>query len=105
MTIDAGLKPEGPRSAPHSWRRRPLGRRCRTRSAIRSNARWRWWRVLVANRWMSSPGKQFLCGQADQWADLSARRRGVSPEGTRARRMREDEIAGSVAMMLAAGER
>src|SRR5208337_5248812 len=29
------------------------------RSAIRSNARWRWWRVCcVANRWMSSPGKR-----------------------------------------------
>ncbi len=30
MTIDAGLKPKRRRSAPHSWRRRPLGRRGRT---------------------------------------------------------------------------
>ena len=27
MTIDAGLKPEGAPALPHSWRRRPLGRR------------------------------------------------------------------------------
>src|SRR5271169_2741288 len=30
MTIDAGLKPEGAPERSHSWRRRPLGRRCRT---------------------------------------------------------------------------
>ena len=31
MTIDAGLNAEGAAGAlPHSWRRRPLGRRCRT---------------------------------------------------------------------------
>jgi len=35
MTFDAGLKPKGARSAPpHSWRRRPLGRRCRTEALI-----------------------------------------------------------------------
>ena len=30
MTTDVGLKPEGAGALPHSWRRRPLGRRCRT---------------------------------------------------------------------------
>ena len=58
MTIDAGLKPGGAGALPHSWRRRPSGVDA-DRSAIRSNARWRWWRVCCGvNRWMSSPGKR-----------------------------------------------
>ena len=58
MTIDGGLKPEGAGALPHSGAGAPSMQSMR--SAIRSNARWRWWRVCCgwANRWMSWPGKQ-----------------------------------------------
>ena len=60
MTIDTGLKPEGAaRSAPRIAGAGAPRASMQDRSAIPSNARWRWWRVCcVANRWMSSPGKR-----------------------------------------------
>ena len=59
MTIDAGLKPEGaPERSPIAGAGAPRAS-MQDRSAIRSSASWRWWRVCcVANRWMSSPGKR-----------------------------------------------
>ena len=59
MTIDAGLKPErAPERSPIAGAGAPRAS-MQERSAIRSNARWRWWRVCCgANRWMSSPGKR-----------------------------------------------
>ena len=59
MTIDAGLKPEGVPEHSQSLAQAPPRASMQDRSAIRSNARWRWWRVCcVANRWKSSPGKR-----------------------------------------------
>ena len=59
MTIDAGLKPEGaPERSPIAGAGAPRAS-MQEGSAIRSNARWRWWRVCCgANHWMSSPGKR-----------------------------------------------
>ena len=59
MTIDTGLKAEGaPERSPIAGAGAPRAS-MQDRSAIPSNARWRWWRVCcVANRWMSSPGKR-----------------------------------------------
>ena len=46
MTIDAGLKPEGaPERSPIAGAGAPSAS-MQDRSAIRSNVRWRWWRVL-----------------------------------------------------------
>ena len=95
MTIDAGLKPEGATrgALPQSWRRRPLGRRCPDRSAIRCSAKWRSWRVCcVANRWTSSPGKRMLTvAKLTEWRDR-ALAGAASALKERERDDREDEI-------------
>src|SRR5271163_781413 len=64
------------------------------RSAIPSNARWRWWRVCcVANRWMSSPGKRMsLWHKLTEWRDR-ALAGAASALKERERDDREDEIA------------
>src|SRR5271165_7213700 len=105
MTIDAGLKPEGvPERSPIAGAgapsgvgagskrysvQRPLGRRGRTEALFGSTqdgggGAFVAWRTVGCRR----PGSECLGGQADRMAGPSARRRGVSLEGTRARRPR-----------------
>ena len=49
----------GPERSPIDGAATPFERRSLGGSAIRSNAKWRWWRAYcVANRWLWSPGKR-----------------------------------------------
>jgi hypothetical protein len=90
MTIDAGLKPEGaPERSPIAGAGAPSGvdagpKRYSVQRKMAVVAR------LLRGEPLDvvGPGSECLCGQADRMAGPSARRRGVSPEGTRARRSR-----------------
>ena len=90
MTIDAGLKPEGaPERSPIAGAGAPSGvdagpKRYSVQRKMAVVAR------LLRGEPLDVVAREVecLCGQADRMAGPSARRRGISPEGTRARRSR-----------------
>src|SRR5208283_5959297 len=90
MTIDAGLKPEGaPERSPIAGAGAPSAvdagpKRYSVPTQDGGGGAFVAWRTVGSRR----PGSECLGGQADRMAGPSARRRGVSSEGTRARRSR-----------------
>src|SRR5271165_4830526 len=93
MTIDGAEARGGAGALPHSWRRRPLGRRCRTEALFGpaqdgGGGAFVAWRAVGCRR----PGSECLCGQADRMAGR-ALAGAASALKERERDDREDEIA------------
>ena len=69
----------GAGALPHSWRRRPPRASMPDRSAIRSNARWRWWRVVRDDHHEIDPLGACLRDPPRRHKDQSNRHRAAGP--------------------------
>jgi len=95
MTVDEGRKPDGaPERSGQSWRRRPLGRRCKWAEAFFRSAQDVRSVATVARRAAGScgPGHECLGGKLTEWRER-ALEGAASALKERERDDRDDEIA------------